>query len=230
MAEGLPLPWPFPWSTRSSLLRKHARQDRSNQAPAGFKSAAVEPIAAIRSSAERALAEFGLTLPQVKATELYLIRGLTTYKSSEGEVIGVIYPPEFLYVLDVGTPTRIGGSFQWQNLGTGDPTFPDPSKLTLRSIIGDDDAHLIYPVVPGSLLIGLKPGTPEADVRAALEKEGLKDIEYLDFLAFARCAPFQESDLAATLGGKLDFATYIEVDHVVRLIDFSPGWRVERLL
>lgn len=41
-------------------------------------------------------------------------------KSMTGELM-VIYPPEFLFVLDVGLEHLVGGTVLWQPSGYGDP-------------------------------------------------------------------------------------------------------------
>lgn len=230
MAEGLPLPWPFPWSTRAEQLRASIHPIRAKAEPPGRAHDQFAPLEAIRAAAENALAEFGKILPPTRSAELYVVRGLSKYATPDGERTGVLYGPEFLYVLDVGLGALVGAAFSWTNLGNGDPKFPDLSEFTLRSIPDRDDGSLIFPRVSGSLIVGLQPGTPEADVRRVLEEAGVKDIEYLDFLAIVRCVPFDEEAVAKHLQDTVDFVKYVSWNTVVRLVDFSPGWQVSRVL
>ena len=231
MAEGMPLPWPFPWSLRPEAARMSATTSAVGQAR--FRSeppSGVEAAEAVREIAEKLLAEFGASLPRTRSAELYLIRALSEASIDNQDVLAVIYPPEFLFVLDVGTESLVGGFFTWNNVYLGDPVFPAKQLPVIRSITSRDSGQLIFPKVPGQILLGVVDGTSPEKVVEVLSAKGLRDIEFFDFFLTARCEPFRENGICADLEASVPFIRYAQPDRVVRLVDFSPGWRVTRLL
>jgi len=173
----------------------------------------------------------GQVLPAFKSLSLHLIRGLNTISINGVDTVVVAFPPEFLYVADVGYPALIGVILHWTptRVGFGDPTFPDFAGATIRSVPNANESALIFPDVIGQLIIGIDPSADPAAVKQGLQNEGLWDVDLFGTFATARCTPFQERPICKALLGKLSFVRNAEPNHVVRLIDISPGWRVERL-
>ncbi|MER9243476.1 hypothetical protein [Mesorhizobium sp. M0633] len=112
MSEGMPLPWPFPWSfdppSGAVMISRRPSTGTSAPPPANF-------MEQISDAADRACQVFDERLPAVKSTELYLVQGIAEVavtsrveKTSAG--LAVIYPPEFVFVLDVGFDSLVGAS------------------------------------------------------------------------------------------------------------------------
>lgn len=233
MAEGLPLPRPFPWlveQTTSAPAPVFASSLGTQRSLKLASDVLDSPVSIVEKAAAALVAEFGEALPTTQSVELHLTRGLVDIQISGKAAVGVIGPPEFTYILDVGFDSYVGGVFPWTNIGYGDPAFPNPSALQLRSIPIKDPKHIVFPDIPGSLIIGIVEGTSDDTVRNDLAAAGLKDIDPQGFFATARCASFQERAIAKRLEADVPFVKYAEADHVVRLIDFSPGWQSTRLL
>jgi hypothetical protein len=177
-------------------------------------------------------AKFSQTLPPVKSVELYLIEGISEIATTNGgKAYGVIYPPEFVFALDVGLEALVGGTFIWTPVFYGDPEFPEKKTPIIRSLPSRAPRDVIFPRVAGSLMIGLRADVPADKAKAALEAQSLLNVQVSDFLVTADCAPFTERTVCRTLESSLpDIVKYAEANHVVRLIDFSPGWALKRLL
>lgn len=168
-----------------------------------------------------------------KNAELYHIRAVRSGTSEDGkEMEFTLFAPEFLYVFDVGYPARVGLLCRWQAQapGTGDPNFPDFTHAVQRSVYGGEPRHLIYPAVTGDLIVGTKPGTPEQQVRDKLKRFSENIRKSADDLYLLKVKPFHEQEVAATMESQIDFVRYAELNHIVRLNDFSPGWRCSRVL
>jgi hypothetical protein len=181
-----------------------------------------------REAAGRA---YGAALPTTKAFELYLVRGLgTSFKPNGTEQIGVVFPPEFLFVLEVGFPSLVGVSIPWLPVLFGDPEFPNFRRASVRSVRSRNPSELIYPDVTGSIIMGLQAGvTPDAALQA-LDAQGLKQIDIADSFATAQCTAFHERQVCATVEEKLPAVVrYAQPNGVVRLGDFAPGWTVVRI-
>jgi hypothetical protein len=185
--------------------------------------------------AEALCAKFGDKLPPAKAIELYLIEGiadvtLPAQAAAKGQAQAVIYPPEFLFVVDVGLEALVGGNVFWQPTYLGDPDFPENRDIHLRSVRGRDPANLIFPKIAGSLMIGVQDGTPSDAVENELKKHGLQDIKINGTFVTANCSPFREAAICAKLEREIGFIKYAEANGVVRIVDFSPGWFAKRLI
>jgi hypothetical protein len=182
-----------------------------------------------REIAEKALADLG-SLPATKTFELYLIRALAEINIDGIDQLAVIYPPEFLFLLDAGLESLVGVSVPWENVVRGDPTFPDFGRASLYSVASRGIGDLIFPMIPGSIIIGIKDGTSEEQVKRELTAAGLKDVEVFGFFAAARCKPFEERSVGAKLEATVSFVKYAGPNRLVRLIDFDPGWTADRLI
>ncbi|PDT21896.1 hypothetical protein CO674_19860 [Rhizobium hidalgonense] len=166
-------------------------------------------------------------------TELYLVQGVSEVKNSPDKSMppfAVIYPPEFLFVLDVGLDCLVGGSVLWKNAYLGDPGFPEKNGIGLRSIRTRTPSALIFPKIAGELIIGLKEGTDLAEAKTAFNDFGLRNISIPGTFVTATCLPFQEPSVCRELEAQFEFVKYAEMNGVVRLIDFAPGWTVKRLM
>lgn len=186
----------------------------------------------VRVEAERLRSKFGEKLPAASSSELYLIQGVgyDPFAPKSDPRLAVIYPPEFLFVLDVGLRCLVGGSVVWMPVGFGDPGFPGKNKIDLRSIAKRTEGNLIFPYVAGSIMIGIKEGTSGSEIDKEFSKYGLQDISKPDTFMTANCVPFEESSICEELEKNVPFVKYAEPNRIVRLIDFSPGWTVKRLL
>ena len=195
---------------------------------AGQALAAADPVADVGAAINAAFPAGGAF--RVRGFELHLIRALNTVELGKGPEQVVAFAPEFLYVADVGKPARAGVSVYWENgAGLGDPRFPDFTKAKLRSVRGAAPHQLIYPDVAGQLLLGVDPAADPAAVRRDLEAAGLTGVAIRGPSGEARCAPFEEREVAARLTGTVPGLRYAEPNSVIRAGELNPGWAVRRI-
>src|SRR5271165_5033753 len=134
-----------------------------------------------RAIAQEALSKFGAKLPKETSFELYLVEGLSTITLNGKNTTVVAFPPEFIFLLDVGCEQLIGISIFWTKpqFGYGDPNFPDFSSHALRSILSRNSSNLIFPIVAGEILIGVRDGTDKSEIMEKLTHFGLQNIDIL---------------------------------------------------
>ncbi len=189
-----------------------------------------DPAGEVRRILEAAIAPD--ELPPTRDFRLYYIRGVGNSKYTGGEDKDVVlYTPEFLYVLDVGFPAFPAVQLPYEVSGHGDPHFPNFSRAELRSVPGEDWNNLIFPDIPGRLLVGVRAGTDEETVRRGLAPY-VHSVEPLvpDLdLYLAEVRLFHEQQVGDEIERNVAFVRYAQPDGVVRLIDFLPGWFVDRV-
>jgi hypothetical protein len=174
-------------------------------------------------------------LPPTRHFELYLIRGITQIileNSAPKKVVA--FPPEFLFILDVGYDSLVGVTVPWNSTvpgignSLGDAHFPDMSQATLRSLPDRAPAKLIYPDVTGELMLGIALDVTPEEARRKLSQAVLKDIEISGTMATAKCKPFRERPVCTLLQEQFgSVVRYASPNHVVRLVDLP--WTVIRL-
>lgn len=177
---------------------------------------------------KKAFSSYG-SLPTHHYAEIYLIRGIGTLPQDGSHA--VVFDPEFLFLFDFKFESFAGVSIPWSQKGRGDPDFPVLSRASLRSVPVRDDRTLLYPRVAGNLLLGLANGADEKEVQTKLGALGLSEISITGEFATARCKPFHENSVCSDIESKAaDLVRYAEPSRVVRIIDFSPGWLVQKLI
>jgi hypothetical protein len=181
-----------------------------------------------RKIGQKAYDAYG-TIPPTKSFELYLVLGIAIPPGGSEKDARVVFEPEFIFVLDVDFESLIGVSVFWTPVGAGDPRFPDLSKSSLRSISSRDSGHIIFPFIPGSVMIGVKDGISDNDIRNAFKAAGLRNIQGSSWFWTAQCEPFAERRICNDLENKISFVKYANRNKVVRRMDFEPGWSCVRL-
>ena len=229
------VPWPWPWSFDTGSPQGTVADSRLAADSGKISAAPHSHIDAVVKQAEALCAKFGDTLPSAKAVELYLVEGIADVtlpaQVQAGErARAVIYPPEFLFVLDVGLESLVGGNVFWRPTYLGDPDFPENRDIHLRSVADREPANIIFPKIAGSLIIGVQEDTPPDTVENELKKRGLQDISVNGSFVTANCQPFREATICKMLENDIDFVKYAEASGVVRIVDFSPGWFAKRLI
>lgn len=197
-------------------------------APAFVAAAAATPEEAVRQLIS---SSFQITaLPPTKRLSVYHISGVSNPKHMGGEdKDSVIYPPEFLYVLDVGFPALCGVMLNWRNSGLGDPSFPDFKQAKFRSVQTTAPKDLIFPKMAGDLLVGVKTGTQEQAVLAGLAPYASSVSLSSTDLYLVKVKAFHERQVAAQIEKDVSFVKYASLNGIMRLIDFMPGWRVSQV-
>ena len=177
------------------------------------------------------LAGLRVDAKSVQAKSLYYICGVRGGKDADGHYAeAVVFPPEFLYVFDLGYPAKCGILCKWRNAGAGDPGFPDFTTAITRSIYSESSSGLIYPAVTGDLLVGTVPDCDEADLLTWLKSHASKVSKIATNTYALKVKPFHERSVARDLEAAKELIRYAEINSIVRLIDFGPGWRVTKLL
>ena len=162
--------------------------------------------------------------PEIKSISLFYIAGVEAAPKEQ-----VIYEPEFLYVVDLGTAYYAGIRLPYKVAGLGDPSFPDFSSFELRSVTGLTDRELVFPAIAGELLIGVVSGTPEKDVIDKVSAIARSVTRVSTDLYKATVKPFDEP-VATKAIEAISFVRYAELNWVFRIIDFKPGWRATAVL
>ena len=184
------------------------------------------PEAAVRRAVQHVT---DIELPATKSLQLFHVRGVSSQGPSDGQSEKVIFPPEFMYVLDIGFPALAGVSINMFVAGLGDPAFPDFSDVAVRTLSSTDPREVAFPAVAGQLLVGVQEGTSEATVRAGLG-DFVKSIEkLLPTVYLANVNAFHETKIGQQIETSVGFVRYFELNRIQRLIDFAPGWRVSRV-
>jgi len=172
----------------------------------------------------------GEALPATKSFSLYLLRCLIEGTVSGKATLGVAFPPEFLFILDVGYEALVGVSFLWSAVLSGDPTFPDESRAAIRSIPALDEGSLLYPNIAGSLIVKIADGVPQNQIVNDFESRGLWDLTFSGSTCFVHCPGFRERFMCSRLSAEFSYVKWAEPDRLVRLIDIVPGWSIVRLV
>ncbi|WP_244597351.1 hypothetical protein [Rhizobium hidalgonense] len=231
MSDGTNLPWPFPWFTPSPVTDVAS----ARSVPSAGMEASQPFNTSVLEAAEALSRKFGKNLPSAISAELYLIQALsevaTRPMSGAENNTAVIYPPEFLFTFDVGLEHLVGGSIIWEALGKfGDADFPWKKPVTLRSIREKTYRGLVYPGVAGSIMIGLVDDVDFSQVRQELSDFGLQDLDGSGTFLTAACTPFEEASVCRKLESDFEYVKYAEMNNIVRVNDFSPGWSLTRLV
>ena len=190
----------------------------------------VDPVAAARARIQDSI---GVALPEALSARLYYIRGVANSKYLGGDDRDVVaFPGEFLYVMDVGYPALAAISVPFTIDGAGAPHFPDFSEGTARAVQSWERRDLVFPLVPGKLIVGAEEGLglPEVTDRLSQYASEVTVLTASANLYLASVHPFHEKAVANEINHEhLSGIRYVEVDQVVRLIDFAPGWLVDRV-
>ena len=141
----------------------------------------------------------------------------------------VIFQPEFLYVLDLGSVYYAGIDIPYRTADLGDPTFPDFSLYQLFSIEGWSNQELLLPFVAGNLLIGVDEGTSETDVIKETSTIARNVVRENETLYKATVKPFDEPKAIEVIEA-ISFVRYARLNRTIRAIGFHPGWRVTPVL
>lgn len=160
-------------------------------------------------------------LPAARARELYQIRCLAGN--------GVAFATEFMYLFDFGFECLAGMSVFHHVKGMGDPDFPDFDKGVIRSCVDRTSRELIYPMVAGFIMFDADPAVSHAQLEKDLSPF-LFDLDLSSQPFSGRCRLFRERTTAAAMKKAIPYLRYAEPNHVLRLIDYVPGWTVNRLL
>jgi hypothetical protein len=221
--------FPWPWRATSTLLGQANRQrelladsPEIDSTPARCR----EVLASVVG---------GSALPDTKAFSVFLIRGIVERRVSNTEAEPIVaFPPEFLFVFDLGYENLAAVDVSWDPRifgkisGYGDARFPDLSHARTLSIKEVSRSALLYPCIAGELIVGLVEGITPLAAKEALEAHGVKDIQISETRAIARCPPFFERKTCATLEREIPgVVRYAEPNRVVRLIDLP--WSVVRV-
>lgn len=195
----------------------------------GSQGALSDPEAEIRNFVTTRAASLG-SLPVTNSLELFYIRGVGNSKHAGGpDRDTVIYGPEFLYVLDVGFPALCGVSLPFFVSGNADPGFPRYREATVVSVPSRTRADVLYPVETGALLVGTTPGTT-AEQLAQEVSEHAKDIQPVaPDLFTVSVKPFHEQQSAQQIEQSAPSVRYASLNRIIRIIDFQPGWFVDRI-
>lgn len=160
----------------------------------------------------------GFKLPPTRSLELYTILPVDTDVST-----GALFMPQapyLAYLLDVGWPAT-PALYTVAN---------EPTKANVRSVPNREEMRVIYPDVPGRLLIGQQSGVTEQRIRAALAPYIESVLSYTPHLVEVAVKPFHESEAARRIETELSsIVRYAETNFVQRLV-YSPGWFARKLL
>ncbi len=183
--------------------------------------AAKTPAEIIRDICQSKLAA-GDVLPPTHSLEIYYVRA-----NDQGTVP---FQTTFTYVLDVGWPRLCGVRIPYILAGAGALNFPNFSQPLVLSIESRDPKHLLYPAIAGDILIGVKAGTTVAEISAKLGSIVSNLAPLAPDAYTGRIAAFRETTEIAKIKQAAPFVRYAELNVLQQIIDFQPGWQVDRVI
>ena len=187
----------------------------------------VSPEHKIRKIVENVIAPNAL--PLTGSFQVYYIRAIGDgVDKNNNPVEGVVFPPTFMYVLEVGLPAIVGVGIPFRTVGLGDPNFPDFETFGLYSIDSLDAHNILWPSIAGEIFVGVRSGTSEADATNGLQSymTGIKKVSQNSY--FGKVTPFFEEIVGNDIKAKLPFVDYVQKNSVMRLID-TP-WFISRVI
>ncbi len=199
-------------------------------------SASNDPMQTLKGAIAAALPQ--CDMPQFQKVELYYIRQVNG-RTADGRGIVYYFVPEFAYLIDVGyarlamvtlpyeVPTVQSGAGEYTTIGRGDAEFPDFSKAALFSCAGRKRDEILYPAKAKELVIAVKAGATEPEVRKALEPY-VERLELQGSYYLATVHAFREAEIAATIEDEVDLVRYAELNVLFR--DNSAPWFVDRVV
>ncbi len=219
----MPVNPPAPFLKRSDALRMRPESDPR-----------IAPDQPVESLARQMVADaFKLKLQPAKASYLYTILPLVSGTVNGTDQNFVLYEPEFLFVYDFGFSAHVGLTVFWKTdaLGKGDPEFPNLKDPIIRSVSSLVRNRLVFPDSPGEIIFALTAGTSLDSVEDKLAAYGLSDFEELFPGTYVcKCTHFEELATCQRMTAELSFIRYAETNTINRLVDFSPGWTLKRLM
>lgn len=182
------------------------------------------------------------TLPSTKKIQLYYVRGVVDKDSGVGNIKNpisvddeniIVSWVEFVYLLDVEYPTIPAVVLCPKIRGSGYPDFPDFSNFEVRSILRQSEPELVFPSVPGNLLITVQPNTDEETVKNGLASYVTSINQLNDGTYLAKVKPFHEPVFIQKIENNVPFVKYAQTDRIARPFDFltfpTTSWRVNRV-
>jgi hypothetical protein len=221
--------FPWPWRAAWTLL------SQANRQPALLADNPEIDSTPARCREVLASVVWNSPLPDTKAFSVFLIRGIVERRVSNAEAEPIVaFPPEFLFLFDLGYESLAAVDVSWDPrisghiYGYGDARFPDLSNARTLSIKEESRTALLYPCIAGELVVGLVNGITALAAKQALESHGVKDVQISETIATARCSPFFERKTCAMLEREIPAVVrYAEPNRVVRLVDLP--WSVVRI-
>lgn len=168
-------------------------------------------------------------LPDTVSISLYHIRCLANGTIGEKKTHGVVFVPEFLYVLDFGFDRLAGVSIESPRQLNGDPYFPNFEKPEIRSIANFEPRSLLYPLVAGELMISFEEELDEDAARALLAGY-VHQVSGANGFFEATCDLFREKLTMEAIKREVSRVRYVVANYVVRANDIVPGWYIDRVL
>jgi hypothetical protein len=171
----------------------------------------------------------GEELPETRSIALYYIRCLANGTINGEETHGVVFVPEFLYVLDLGYPHLAGVSIGSPRQLHGDPYFPNFAKPEFRSIAKEEPPQLLYPIVAGQLLVSFEDAIDEHEARDRLGAR-IHDLSGSNGFFEVTCDPFREGRQMVAIEQEVSGVRSVQGNQIVRPKDIDPGWFLDKVL
>ena len=180
-----------------------------------------------------------ISVDELSDLQIYYIRGVSEFELDGQQVRTVIYEPEFLYTANINRENFVGFRMRYslpdvdpRVVVLGDPDFPRFNDLELVSIPSLSDGDLLYPYTPGSIIVRFADDLSLLDATQRLEGylEGVKELVPSLNLFIGNGGYFMERSLRSEIEGKVDKVKYAQLNHINRIIDFSPGWMIDQVL
>lgn len=165
--------------------------------------------------------------PQFKWCHGYYERCLGT--EEDGKPIAIYFPPAVDYLMDLGYETLVLFK-SWMTVHvTGDPTFPHWEQGKFFAVRKEERRNILYPFMPQDLLVNMKGQFSVESLSALLAPTGVSVVENTGGSLFRIKAPTFAEDAAAARIRALPEVAYVERNTLVRMIDASPGWTLDRI-
>jgi hypothetical protein len=147
----------------------------------------------------------------------------------DGKPIAIYFPPAVDYLMDLGYETLVLFKSWLAVHVTGDPTFPHWEEGKFYASRKEERRDILYPFMPQDLLVSMKSEFTVEGLSSLLAPTGVSVVEKTGGSLFKIKAPAFAEDAAAARLRALPEVAYVERNSLVRLIDVSPGWTVDRI-
>lgn len=165
--------------------------------------------------------------PQFKWCHGYYERCLGV--GADGKPVAIYFPPAVDYLMDLGYETLVLFK-SWMTVHlTGDPTFPHWEEGKFYAVRTEASRDILYPFMPQDLLVGTKSDLSLESATALFAPTGVSVTEKTSASLFKIKAPTFAEDAAAKRVRTLPEVAYVERNALIRLIDVSPGWTIDRI-
>ena len=147
----------------------------------------------------------------------------------DGKPVAIYFPPAVVYLMDLGYENLVLFK-SWLTVHvTGDPTFPHWQEGKFYAVRKEERRDILYPYMLKDLLVKTKSEFSVESLTALLAPTGVSVDEMVGARLYNIKAPAFAEDSAGAKIRAIPEVEYVERNALVRMIDTSPGWTLDRI-